>query len=169
MSYSKNELIIASSGYEDDEIESDLDEDLEESDEDPKDEFIRETEGLFADSFGPQKKPPNFFKNMILEIKSLKLTFNQENNAVIEALIPMILNSVKPKNDQVSDAQFDEDIKKVICEWKYLLKEFSSDSEDQNYLIEECEIHCSVEKEFQNKFLVILKCLHKNIINSKKI
>lgn len=66
---------MAQSGYEE-EVESDLDEDIDESDDDPKDEFIKETETLLAESFTQQKKPPNYFKNMILEIKSLKLTFN---------------------------------------------------------------------------------------------
>ena len=51
MTYGRTELIVASSGYDQEEVESDLDEDLEESDEDPKDEFMEETEGLFADSF----------------------------------------------------------------------------------------------------------------------
>lgn len=57
----------------------------------------------------------------------------------------------------------------MFIEWGYLLKEFASDSEDQTYLIEECEIHCSMEKEYNGKFLVILKVLHKNIIKSDKI
>lgn len=45
MSYSKTELISANSGFEE-EAESDLDDGLEESDEDPRDEFMDETEQL---------------------------------------------------------------------------------------------------------------------------
>lgn len=54
----------------------------------------------------------------------------------------------------------DEDIKKVINEWTALLKEFCSEEEDQFYLIEECEMYCSNEAEFTNKFPVIIKCIN---------
>ena len=47
MSYNKSELITSQSGYDEDEAESDLDDNIEESDEDPKDEFLNEAESLF--------------------------------------------------------------------------------------------------------------------------
>lgn len=48
LNYGKNELISAASGFEE-EVESDLDDGLEESDEDPKEEFMHATEELFAE------------------------------------------------------------------------------------------------------------------------
>lgn len=171
ISYNKSELISADTGFEEEEGESDLDYDVEESDEDPKEQFMREAEGLFSDAFLEQKKPPNYVKNQITELKSLKLTYNQENNAVIEAILPLILNSVKSQDGKKkkNSEQMTKDIMSAITEWKALLKEFSVEVEDQNYLIEECEIHCSMEEEFNNKFHIIMECLHQNVISGETI
>ena len=80
------------------ELESDLDEDIEEDEKDPKEEFTQEVEDLFQDSYETQLQQPIpnevYIKNLVSEIKSCKLTFNVQNNTVIETILPLILDIV---------------------------------------------------------------------------
>ena len=78
LAYKENELIGSSTCYEKD-VESDFD-DFEESDEDPKDVFMKEAEELFHGSIATQQaqgqSQVKFLQNMRMELKSLRMTHN---------------------------------------------------------------------------------------------
>lgn len=79
--------------------ESDLDISDEESEIDPFQEFQQETKDLFSQCLATQKvmqRPHDeFIKSLIMEIKSLKLTYNVQNAYVTETVFNIVMKTIQ--------------------------------------------------------------------------
>ena len=143
-------MVNGSAPFEDD-VESDLDLDLEESDEDPEEEFMKEVEEMFNDSVATQQLYPrpvaDFIKNLSNEIKSVKLTYNCDNAVAMEILVPCVLKTITSVFVASAEPMNAKDRSSVTLEkikiFKDLIGEFCSDSkDDEKILIEEIELFC---------------------------
>lgn len=99
---------------------------------------------------------------MIMEARSLKLTFNVQNEFVTETLFKVISKVLfLDKQDDLTAVQLATKISKTLNDYKGLIKDFMSSKNEQEVLLEETEIFCSKNEGFRNQFHVMLQCMYK--------
>lgn len=144
------EMMGAGDPYEND-VESDFDLDLEESDEDPEEEFMNEVEEMFNDSVATQQLHPrpvdDFIKNLSNEIKSCKLTYNCDNAVAMEILVPCVLKTITTEFVASAEPMNAKDRSTLTLNkikiFKDLIREFCNDNiDEEKILIEEIELFC---------------------------
>lgn len=80
--------------------------DYEEFDENPEEEFINAAKDVYDTCLTNQKNhetpASEFMKVLIQEVKALKMTYNVDNQMVLETMVPLILKTIydeKPKTN----------------------------------------------------------------------
>ena len=104
-----------------------------------------------------------FIKSLLMEIKSLKLTFNVQNELVVETVFNIIMKTIQdqPKASALTTAQLAVKIQKTLKSYEDLIKDFMGSQEDERVLVEEAELLCAKEEIFGSTFHVILQCMFK--------
>ena len=118
--------------------------DLEESEADPEEEFMKEARAIFEDSQASQQVQQlpdgKFIKNLSSEIRSCKLTFNVSNSIVLETLVPLILKTVSTEDE--SPKAIAKEIHRTLTLNSGLIREFCREDKEMSDLIEEVELFC---------------------------
>ena len=91
----ESEYIGGSNPY-DNEVESDLDQGDEESDYDPYDEFVTNSTDLFDDFV----KDGGKIKNLVMEIRSVRMTTNVSNSEVVQHMLTLVLDTIAVEEGQ---------------------------------------------------------------------
>mmetsp|Transcript_18291 Transcript_18291/g.28110 ORF Transcript_18291/g.28110 Transcript_18291/m.28110 type:complete len:147 (+) Transcript_18291:1435-1875(+) len=117
------------------EVESDLDQEVEESEADPAEEFMQAAEEVFLSSVKQQEDlqwpEKEYQKTIIKEIRSVKLSHNVENNDVLVILCELVTGQflgsplVEPTTAAVR-----KEITKTINLYSPLLKDYCSSEEE---------------------------------------
>jgi len=82
---------------------------------------------MFKDFVQTKSKSAQLLKNLIMEIKTLKLTYNQGNNVVIETVFHLILDTMmETGEDSKKQPVSDGNIQRVIKEYQQIFSEFCS-------------------------------------------
>jgi len=158
----ESEYLGATSPYNNE--ESDLDVSDEESDADPLEEFNQELRELFMTCQATQKVSPRphdeFIKSMVMEIKSLKLTFNVQNEFVTEAIFNSIMkfDFIDKASDfkDLTNEQLAGKVLKTLKAYQNLIKDFISGENEQIVLVEEAEILCAKHEVLVSAFHLIM-------------
>ena len=151
----KDNEMIGADNPNDKEVESDLeDNDEDEIEESERQQFLVEV-GHTIERCLTNKFPVS---NAIMEMKSLKMSFNMNNAECIEAVLSPLLDTVREEN-AVQRAKV---VQKLMTEWKVLLNEFvkgepEEREEIQFSLIRAIEIYCATHALFQRSFHVLMQ------------
>lgn len=99
IAYVPRDMVLKQSelvGYKayDNEEESDLDEGLEDSDADPIEDFKKDVHDVFETVLGNTQIDKKLSKQLIMETKSCKLTYNVQNPVIIECMWEIIFSTI---------------------------------------------------------------------------
>lgn len=134
--------------------ESDLDQSEEEDEEDPFEQFQTEVNDLFNHMLSQKKvgdlQDSEFIKQLIMETRSLKLTYNQGTHNCLETIFKKIMQLVAASTE---NQQMAKNIVSTMTEYQQMLNEFATT--DTN-LIEEAEIYCAENESVNNHFHIVL-------------
>lgn len=97
--------------------------------------------------------------NLVMEIKSLKMSDNMKYSDCVEAVIPPLLDLTN--QDSVEGTQLVALLQSTLNKWKSIIKDFVFDKEDSFTLIRATEIYCAKHAKFNSAFHIIMQLYFK--------
>lgn len=152
----ENEMLGAQGPYLKEE-ESDFEEDEDEEEENERIAFDNETQKTL------ERCIKNRFpmSNAIMEMKSLKMTYNMEYSDCVEASFPVVLSQIAQMEGSSDDAgKRAKNIQTFLSEWKSFIKDFVREDSDQFTLLRCAEIFAAETPSFNSSFHLIVQVLY---------
>jgi hypothetical protein len=98
--------------------------------------------------------------NAIMEMKSLKMTYNMGYSECVEAFFPIIFGHISSLEGSADDtAKRAKNIQSFLTEWKAFIKDFVREDPDQFTLIRCAEIFAAENAPFSSTFHIIIQVL----------
>lgn len=106
------------------------------------------------------KRPQSeFIKTLIMEIRSLKLTFNMASDYVVQAVYERVMKQINLAEAK-DTASLAKAVQQTLKDYSGLIQEFTNEGDDK-CLLEEAEIFCSKNEAFKDQFHIILQSMYK--------
>ena len=153
---SEDEMLGAGNPYANEE-ESDLEDEDDEDDVNDMIAFEKETRQTLERCI--KNKFP--ISNAIMEMKSLKMTYNMGYSECVEAFFPVLLGHISQMEGSTDDtAKRAKNIQTFLTEWKNFIKDFVREDPDQFTLIRCTEIFAAENGAFNSSFHIIVQVFY---------